>query len=113
MEEKEKFEELTKSLKSYIQTNIELIKLEASDRTSIIGSSFISIILISFTVILFLLFISIGLGFYLSNCFNDSYTGFILIAFFYLIMSLLLILFRKKLIENPMRNKIIRIIFKK
>ena len=113
MIEKEKIEELTKSLKVYVQTNIELIKLEATERTSVFGSSLISILLVGFSLFLFVLFISISAGFFLANYFNDNYTGFLLVTIFYFLLTLILIMGRKKFIERPIRDKIIRRILKK
>lgn len=113
MTEKGKIEELTASLKAYIHTNIDLIKLEATERTSVIGSSLISILIVGTVVLIFVLFLSLGVAFYLSNCFNDNFIGFSIVAGFYFVLSLLLIICRKKFIESPIRDKIIQRIFKK
>lgn len=113
MPEKGKIEDLTKSLKTYIHTNIELIKLEGTERVSVIGSSLISLLIVGTSVFIFILFLSIGAGFYLSNCYDDNFTGFAIVAGFYFILSLLLIICRKKFIESPIRDKIIQKIFNK
>lgn len=113
MSETGKIEDLTKSLKVYVQTNIELIKLEATERTSVFGSSLISILIVGFSMFLFVLFISISAGFYLANYFNNNYTGFILVTGFYLLLTIILIIVRKKFIERPIRNKIVKRILKK
>jgi hypothetical protein len=111
MAEDVKLEELTESVKKYINTNYELLKLQAAERTSVIGSASISMLAIGFIVILFVFFISIYIGFYLSTCLGDSYSGFAIVAGFYFLISLVLILGRKKLLENPLRDKIIRKLF--
>ncbi len=113
MSENGKIEELTKSLKVYVQTNIELVKLEATERISVFGSSLISILLVGFSLFLFVLFISISAGFFLGDYFDDNYTGFILVAGFYFLLTFILIICRKKFIERPIRDRIIRIILKK
>ncbi len=113
MPEQGKIEELTTSLKVYVQTNIELFKLEATERTSVIGSSLLSFLLVGFSLFLFVLFVSISTGFLLANYFNDNYIGFGLVTIFYLVLTLILIIGRKKFIERPIRDKIIRRILKK
>ncbi|MES2617153.1 MAG: phage holin family protein [Bacteroidota bacterium] len=101
-------EEITESLKTYINNYYELIKLQATERASVIGSALISGFLIVMTVFLIILFCSLGAGFYLSQCFNNNYIGFVIVAGFYLILSLIIILNKKKMIDTPMRDRIIR-----
>lgn len=113
MSEQGKIEELTKSLKAYIQTNIELIKLEATERTSVIGSELISFLLIALTLFIFILFFSLSAGFYLASFFNDNIIGFAIVAGFYFTFCLILIIGRKNLITRPVRDKIIQKILKK
>lgn len=113
MSETGKIEELTKSLKVYVQTNIELVKLEAAERTSVFGSSLISILIVGFSMFLFVLFVSISAGFCLADYFNSNYIGFVLVTGFYFVLTIILIIVRKKLIERPIRNRIIKRIFKK
>jgi len=113
MYDKANIEEVTKNLKTAVQTNIELLKLEVVERTSVIGSSLLIALLVGFFVFLFILFGSITAGFLLSNCFDDAAIGFGLVSGFYLLITLLILIFRKRCIEIPMRNKIIRSIFKK
>jgi len=108
MSEYVKIDGLTQSIKQYIGTNIELIQLEVIDRFSAIGASLISIILIGIVGILFVLFISIGAGFYLSYLLGNYYSGFAIIAGFYLLLFLILIIGKKKLLKKPLRDKIIQ-----
>lgn len=113
MSETGKLEELTKSLKVYVETNIELLKLEATERTSVYGATLISILIVRLSLFLFVLFTSITAGFFLGNYFEDTFTGFLLVSAFYLLLSLLLILGRKKLIEGPIRDRIVKRILDK
>ena len=108
MSENGKIEELTQSLKVYIQTNIELVKLEATERVSVLGSGLLSLLLVGLTLSLFTLFLSIGASIYLGEYFKNTFLGFLFVAGFYFLLTCLLILSRKKLIEKPMRNKIIK-----
>lgn len=111
MPENIKTEELTTSLKRYVNTSFELIKLEATERSSVIGAGLVSGLLVALAGLLFVLFISLGLSFYLSYLLDSSYAGFMIIAGFYLLLAIILIIGRKKLVEKPIRDKIIRKIF--
>jgi len=108
MSEHVNIEEIADSLKVYVNTNLELIKLELTERVSVLGSSLISNLLVWLVIVLFLFFISLGLAFYLSNLLGNNYSGFIIIAGFYLLIGLILILGKKRLVEKPLRDKIIQ-----
>lgn len=101
-------EEITDSLKLYAGTNIELIKLEVVERSSSIGASLVSTILVGMACALFVLFLSIGAGFYLSSLLGNYYFGFAIIAGFYLLLTLFLLIGRKRLFERHFRDKIIK-----
>jgi len=107
MPELKKLEELTDSVKQYLLLNIEILKLEATNQISVIGSSVVSSLVIGISAFLFVFTLSIGLGFYLSALLGDSYSGFALIAAFYFLLVIILLVSRKKMIEKPLRNKII------
>ena len=108
MNEHRKIETLTDNLKIYINTNIELNRLEATERLSVLGSIFISYTLIVPAGILFILFISLSLAFYLSRHLGGSDIGFAIVAGVYLLLGIILILSRKRLLEKPIRDRIIR-----
>ncbi|HKM92325.1 MAG TPA: phage holin family protein [Prolixibacteraceae bacterium] len=109
----EKIEELTKDIKSYITSNVEIFKLEAVELFSVIGASFISSLIIGVVVFLFMIFLSLSAGFYFSSLLGNNYAGFAIVAGFYLTIAIILIIGRGKLVEKPLQNKIIRKIFNK
>ena len=111
MPEIKKIEELAVDLKSYVNTNYELLKLEAAERSSVIGSGLFSSLLVMIVVIFLLLFLSIAAALYISRRFEDNYTGFLFVAGFYLLVGIILLLGRKKLLADPFRDRIIRKLF--
>ena len=110
MSEHVEAEGLTENLKSYINTSLELIKLEVAERSSVIVAGLIGNLLVGVIGVLFVLFFSIGAGFLLSALLHNYYLGFAIIAGFYLLLALILILGKKKLVERPLRDKIIRML---
>ncbi len=108
-----KIEEIIENLKSYFATNYELIKLKAVERITVILSDLISDFLVGLVVFLFVIFISLWAGFYLSARMGDNNSGFAIVAGFYFMLGLLLLIIRKKVVERPLRNKIIRKVFSK
>ena len=111
MLENTKTEALIYHVSTCASTNYELIKLEAAERSSTIGSGLISALLVGFVGVLFIFFGSLALGFYLSTIIGNAYSGFLIVAGIYLFFVTLLLLARKKLIEEPLRDNIIRKMF--
>lgn len=107
MSELEKIEGLSDSIKQYIQLNYEIVKLEATRKTSEIGSSLLSSLVLGIALFLFIFAASMYVGFYLSDLLHDTFSGFGIIAGFYLLISIILLFARRKLIEKPFRDKII------
>jgi len=108
-----KTEEPKKSFKDYMNTNIELIKHQATNRCSVIGSESISVLFIGFTIALFILFVSLAAGFYLSTLTGDNYSVFGIVTGIYLLLGVIVLTGRKKLLEKPLRDKIITKVFSK
>ena len=113
MQHQIEIEELTQSAERYVKTSCTVLKLEAVETSSVIGAGLVSSILIAVMAFLVIFFFSLGMGFYLSYIRGDNYSGFVIIAGFYLILGCILFLGRKKLVEIPVRDKIIRKVFSK
>ncbi|HEY3370894.1 MAG TPA: phage holin family protein [Prolixibacteraceae bacterium] len=108
-----KIDELTDSLKSYVNTNFELIKYQAIERSTVIIADLISNILVGLLLLFFVFFISLWACYYISAQLGDSYSGIAIVAGFYLLVGLILLMVRKKLLIKPLRNKIVHNIFQK
>ena len=108
MQIEKKIEELVDSLKDYATTNFELVKLEAIERSAVIGGSICTMVAIGLVGTFFLVFGSLCIGFYLSAQLGNYYVGFGLVAAFYLLMMIVLFVFSSSLIEKPIRNMLIK-----
>ncbi len=107
------FAEYKSVLKKYLHDRLSLIKLQAVDKLSrLVGALVIGVLLIVIGFVA-LLFISIMLGYYFSSLTGSNFIGFSIIAAFYVILFLLLIIFRKSLIEKFITNAVIKILFDK
>jgi hypothetical protein len=112
MEEQNKIEELTDSVKKYVNTRYELMVLKATEKASNIGSELISAVLIVKIASLALLILSLALAFYISATLGDTFSGFLIVGGGYFIIMLILIGFRNSLLKKPFRNMIIKAMFK-
>jgi ABC-type multidrug transport system permease subunit len=107
----EKIEEIIVNLKRYTTSTIEIVKLEAVERTSSIVANFISGLIIGLVAILFAFFLSMGICLYLSELLDNTYWGFGIVAGAYLLLGIVLTIGRKKLLNKPIRDKFIHELF--
>ena len=111
MENNQEIDELTKHLKQYVRTTIEIIKLELIERTVII-CSFILIQTLKWLIFAIGVFMfSIAIAIYISDKSSSFALGFGAVGIFYLLLALLFSIVNQKNIERAIQNKIIKHIF--
>jgi len=98
---KETFQEL----KDYFDLQLRYNKLIMAKKTGEISSFFVLLMILGFFGAFFLLAASFGfVWWYSRNDPSQRWTGFLIVAGFYLIAALLVYLFREKVIYKPMRR---------
>jgi hypothetical protein len=112
MEEHHKIEEAVDNIREHINTRYELVVLKASERLSGLGAALISGFLIAFISVFSFVLLSFAGAFYISYLMNDQYSGFLIVGGFYLVLGAGMAVFRKKLLFQPLRDKMIKEFFK-
>lgn len=84
--------EIIQTIKSMVETKIELIKLDIQEEFSGIVSRFVILIMVGAISLLGLLFLSLSSAFYLNQVMESSFAGFLALGVFYLFLILVLIL---------------------
>ncbi len=99
------FKEAASELKDYLDLQIKYQKMQAAKKTSMI-SSFSALFLILFAIAIgFTLFFSFAFVWWYSNGDTSKmYEGYLIIAGFYLLLAVIVFLFRKQLLFNPIRK---------
>lgn len=82
------------SIKSYVQDQIDLVKLEGIEAIGNIAAKLIFFVLISMFIMFFFMLLSFAGAFYLGELYG-SVNGFLMITGVYFVLILLFILFRK------------------
>lgn len=99
-------ETLLTRVEDYGNTRIELTKLIAIDHTSTVMSFLISHIVMVLTICVFTLLLSIGVAFWIGDLLGSVYCGFLIVAGFYgVAIVVLLIVFRS--LKTRIKNNII------
>ena len=106
------FESLLESVAEYGITSYELVKLKTIDKTSDVVSSLIPHAVVFFILMSFLLFLNLGVAFWLGEMFGNTFYGFFVVAAFYGIVGLILHFFMHDRIKENISNFIIKQLLK-
>jgi len=112
-EEQDFFKDTKEKLQQYIQQRILLLRLQATDKVSRIASAVITSVLIFIIGLFLLVFASITAGLWLADITGSLIAGFGIVALFYFIVFLFIIIFLRKMLQNLFINKLIRLLHKK
>lgn len=106
------FSDLLKSFKEYLELKYKYTKLDITEKLLLIASC-MAVFLISFTVlVIVIIFTSISLAFYLSETLQSNYLGFITVGAIHFVLLLIILIFKKALIINPIHKSILKRIYK-
>ena len=99
-EQEDFFKESKEELRQYLQDRIWLLKLQAGEKGSQIFASMVTMLVIGLFAFFVLLFLSIMAGYYFAELTQSLFTGFSIIAVFYVLVLALLIVNRKKIMAK-------------
>jgi Putative Actinobacterial Holin-X, holin superfamily III len=105
-------ESLLERAVEYGKTSFELAKLKALDKTSDVISTLIPQTIILVLVASFILFLNLGLAFWLGEILGKTYFGFFVVGAFYGVIAIILRLFMYKWLKKHFCNYIIKEVLK-
>lgn len=97
---------MIETLKEYASKRIDLLKIQATEKSSISAGviAYLVILLVAFTF--FIILFNFGIAFLIGNLLNNASYGFLSVAAFYLLIMIVIIIFKKRLV-NTVANKVI------
>jgi len=101
-------ESLLEKITDYGKTTFELVKLKALDKTSDVVSSLLPHGLVFILISTFLIFLNIGLAFWIGEILGEIYLGFFVVAVFYGLTGFIIHFFMHKRIKKMVRNNFIK-----
>lgn len=109
MEDRAKLiEELLGKATEYGKTSLELAKLKAIDKTADVVSTFMPGSVVFVLIAVFMLFLNLGLAFWLGDILGKTWFGFFLVAAFWGFIGLVVCLFMRKWLKKLICNYIIK-----
>lgn len=101
-------EELADTIKEYVNTRIESVKLSAAEKTSAVMANVLAGIIVAVVFVFFIIFASIALSIGLGEWIGNTWAGFLIVAGLYLLIGIVVWVARGKLIRLPLMNALIR-----
>jgi hypothetical protein len=105
-------ESLLDRTEAFAKTSVDLFKLKALDKTADVASLVVSRVVVAIVIAILSVLLNIGIALWIGDALGKSYYGFFIVAAFYVLVWIILALFKDALLENPVRNAIIRKAFK-
>ncbi|PSL35583.1 hypothetical protein [Chitinophaga ginsengisoli] len=102
------FNQTGKVAREYLETRLDLIKLQAAGKLSKALGLFFSLILAFLLFFFVIVFLGMVLGFWIGEMTNSFTIGFSCSAALFIVLLGILLIFRKPLIQVPLSNMLIR-----
>jgi membrane protein YdbS with pleckstrin-like domain len=109
-EERNETEQLAEDVIGMVQTYYKLTLVTATKKSTSVAATVVVVLIIAVTLLLMIAFGGLALGYWLGNLLSNIALGYLLTALFFLLISLVLYLSRKKLFAY-VRNIIVRKIY--
>lgn len=93
---------------AYLETRVELLKLQAVSKSSGIVSSIVSTIIVAIFIIFGLSILNIGLSIWIGTLIGEVWLGFMIVGGFYVLLAILFVAFKNKLVKRPVTDLLIK-----
>lgn len=108
---KDELDNLKENSEEFIHASMDYYKLLGFKITVKAGAIFMTLLLVSLPLMMCLLFISFFAAYAIGSLMGNIAYGFLFVAGFYLIVTLITFMLRKTIVEKPLIQKLSEIIF--
>ena len=97
---------MIETIKEYTSKRIDLLKIQATEKSSISAGviAYLEILLVAFTF--FIILFNFRLAIFVGKLLNNTSYGFLIVAAFYLVITIFVVTFKKRIIHS-VANKVI------
>lgn len=100
-------EELGEDIKELVGVKLDKVKLSVAEKSSKFLSNLIAGIIVAVIVMLFLIFSSVALAYFLAQVLGSVWAGFLIVSGIYLLVALVILTLKEKMIRIPIMNSIL------
>ncbi len=106
-----KIEELADTIKEYVNTRVESVKLNVAEKSSVVIANVVAGMVVAVVFFFFMIFAGIALSFGLGEWIGKTWAGFLIVAFLYLLAGVVIWKARGRIIRLPVMNALIKQLF--
>jgi len=107
-----KAEALADTIKEYVNTRIDSVKLNAAEKSSNVIANLMAGVIVAVVFLFFIGFASVALSFGLGEWIGKTWAGFLIVACLYLLIGIVVWAARGRIIRLPVMNALIQQLFK-
>lgn len=97
--------------RQYVKLQLDYLRLETAEKVAKATSSLVATLAVATLGLIALLMLTIAAGFYLGGLWHSYPLAFLCISAFYVLLALLVWMFKDRLLTNPLLTNIIRSFF--
>jgi polyferredoxin len=105
------FEETQELVEDYVGNRIQLLKLQAAEKSARLVSLLLTVLVMALLCFFILLFLSMTAGYFLAQKTGSLFTGFGIVAIFYVLLLGVVLYLRKRFLDKYIANTVVRILF--
>ncbi|OFY65210.1 MAG: hypothetical protein A2V64_06165 [Bacteroidetes bacterium RBG_13_43_22] len=109
----EDIKSIKKEIQEYLEVKFDLIRLQTAEKLSRAISSIINIVIYAVLSCIILLFLSFAAGYFFASLMNSNELGFLCVAGFYTLILIIILIFKKQIIERPVIKGMVKLFFPK
>ncbi|UZT98287.1 phage holin family protein [Chryseobacterium fluminis] len=98
---------MIETIKEYASKRIDLLKIEATEKSSLSAGMITYFVVLLVTFTFFLILFNFGIAFLIGRALGDHSYGFLVVAAFYLLMMIFILVFKKKIV-NYVADQVIK-----
>ncbi len=104
----ESTETLKENIEDYIEAKVDLVKLKAANKTGGVIAGIIFGLVMARLSLFIIILLSFSAVYAISEVTGKTYHGFLIVAGFYILLAVLIIVLREKLITMPIINSLLK-----
>ncbi|MDC8103782.1 MULTISPECIES: phage holin family protein [Chryseobacterium] len=98
---------MIETLKEYASKRIDLLKIEATEKSSLSAGMITYLVVLLVAFAFFIILFNFGIAFLIGKALDNYSYGFLIVAAFYLLIMILVVLFKKRIV-NTVADQVIK-----
>ena len=105
------FEETQDLVEDYVSNRLKLLRLQTAEKSAKLVSLLLTVLVMALLCFFILLFLSITAGYFLAQKTGSLFTGFGIVAIFYVLLLVVILYLRKRVLDKYIADTVVRIFF--